>query len=154
MGRFNKTGHRSVPTLNTSSLPDLIFTLLFFFMIVTNMRDTRSKVEFTLPQATRLEKLERKALPTTLYVGRPAEGYRDRLGDRPLIQLNDVCVSIEELTDYLLYERASLAPEDLEHWSISLKIDQDTKMGTVIDIKEALRKANALNVNYVAHEKE
>ena len=43
MGKFNKTGKREMPALNTSSLPDLIFTLLFFFMIVTTMREVTLK---------------------------------------------------------------------------------------------------------------
>ena len=64
MGKFNKTGKREMPALNTSSLPDLIFTLLFFFMIVTTMREVTLKVEFKVPQATELEKLEKKSLVT------------------------------------------------------------------------------------------
>ena len=58
MGKFNKTGKRGMPELNTSSLPDLIFTMLFFFMIVTTMREVTLKVQFKVPQATELEKLE------------------------------------------------------------------------------------------------
>ena len=69
MGKFNKTGKREMPALNTSSLPDLIFTLLFFFMIVTTMREVTLKVQFTLPQGTELEKLEKKSLVTFIYVG-------------------------------------------------------------------------------------
>lgn len=71
MGKFNKTGKREMPALNTSSLPDLIFTLLFFFMIVTTMREVTLKVEFKVPQATELEKLEKKSLVTFIYVGKP-----------------------------------------------------------------------------------
>ena len=62
MGKFNKTGKRGMPELNTSSLPDLIFTMLFFFMIVTTMREVTLKVQFRVPQATELEKLEKKSL--------------------------------------------------------------------------------------------
>lgn len=69
MGKFNKTGKRGMPALNTSSLPDLIFTLLFFFMIVTTMREVTLKVEFKVPQGTELEKLEKKSLVTFIYVG-------------------------------------------------------------------------------------
>ena len=68
MGKFNKTGKREMPALNTSSLPDLIFTLLFFFMIVTTMREVTLKVQFTLPVGTELEKLEKKSLVTFIYV--------------------------------------------------------------------------------------
>ena len=77
MGKFNKTGKREMPALNTSSLPDLIFTLLFFFMIVTTMREVTLKVQFTLPQGTELEKLEKKSLVTFIYVGEPTSNRRD-----------------------------------------------------------------------------
>ena len=60
-----------MPELNTSSLPDLIFTMFFFFMIVTTMREVTMKVQFRSPQATELEKLEKKSLVTFIYVGQP-----------------------------------------------------------------------------------
>ena len=59
MGKFNKTGKREMPALNTSSLPDLIFTLLFFIVIVTTMREVTLKVQFTLPQGTELKNWRR-----------------------------------------------------------------------------------------------
>ena len=89
MGRFRKTEKRVMPTLNTSSLPDLIFSLLFFFMIVTTMREETLKLEFRLPQATELNKLERKSLVTHIYVGRPSAEYRDASDGESCIQLND-----------------------------------------------------------------
>ena len=67
MGKFNKGGKKGMPELNTSSLPDLIFTMLFFFMIVTTMREVTLKVQFKSPQATELEKLEKKSLVTFIY---------------------------------------------------------------------------------------
>lgn len=71
MGKFNKTGKRGMPELNTSSLPDLIFTMLFFFMIVTSMREVTLKVQFQVPQGTELEKLEKKSLVSFIYIGKP-----------------------------------------------------------------------------------
>ena len=82
MGKFNKTGKREMPALNTSSLPDLIFTLLFFFMIVTTMREVTLKVEFKIPQATELEKLEKKSLVTFVYVGKPMREFRQKMGSQ------------------------------------------------------------------------
>ena len=58
MGKFNKNGKREMPELNTSSLPDLIFSILFFFMIVTSMREVTLKVEFEVPAGTEIQKLE------------------------------------------------------------------------------------------------
>ena len=81
MGKFNKTGKREMPALNTSSLPDLIFTLLFFFMIVTTMREVTLKVlVYTSDKVLNYEKLEKKSLVTFIYVGEPTQEYRDKSG--------------------------------------------------------------------------
>ena len=89
MGKFNKTGKREMPALNTSSLPDLIFILLFFFMIVTTMREVTLKVQFTLPLCTELEKLEKKSRVTFIYVGEPTQEYRANMGSEGRSQWND-----------------------------------------------------------------
>lgn len=148
--RFGRTDKRTMPVLNTASLPDLIFTLLFFFMIVTNMREVPLKVEFKVPQATELERLEKKSLVTYIYVGRPTEDLRDELGDESRIQLNDAFADVSEIGGYIADERASLSEDDRPLMTVSLKIDENTPMGLVSDLKEALREAHALRINYVA----
>ena len=153
MGKFNKTGKRGMPTLNTSSLPDLIFTLLFFFMIVTTMREVSLKVEFKIPQGTELEKLEKKSLVTFIYVGKPTAEFRKKLGSESRIQLNDAYAEVDEIQAYVTNERSSMK-EDQPFMTVSLKIDQDTKMGIVTDIKQALRQAYALKINYSARARE
>lgn len=150
MGKFNKSGGREMPELNTSSLPDLIFTLLFFFMITTSMREVQLKVMFSPPQATELEKLEKKSLVTYIYVGRPTEQYRKMLGSESRIQLNDKFAEVSEIQDYIAQERASMREEDQGFMTVSLKVDKNTKMGIVTDIKQALREAQALKINYSA----
>jgi biopolymer transport protein ExbD len=150
MGKFNKTGKREMPALNTSSLPDLIFTLLFFFMIVTTMREVTLKVEFKVPTGTELEKLEKKSLVTFIYVGRPNEEFRKKMGSESRIQLNDQFAEVAEIQDFITQERLSMKEEDQPFMTVSLKIDQDTKMGIVTDIKQALRQAYALKINYSA----
>ena len=154
MGKFNKTGKREMPALNTSSLPDLIFTLLFFFMIVTTMREVTLKVQFTLPQGTELEKLEKKSLVTFIYVGKPTAEFRKKLGSESRIQLNDAYAEVDEIQAYVTNERSSMKEEDQPFMTVSLKIDQDTKMGIVTDIKQALRQAYALKINYSARARE
>ena len=154
MGTVNKTGKRGMPTLNTSSLPDLIFTLLFFFMIVTTMREVSLKVEFKIPQGTELEKLEKKSLVTFIYVGKPTAEFRKKLGSESRIQLNDAYAEVDEIQAYVTNERSSMKEEDQPFMTVSLKIDQDTKMGIVTDIKQALRQAYALKINYSARARE
>lgn len=150
MGKFNKTGKREMPALNTSSLPDLIFTLLFFFMIVTTMREVTLKVEFKVPTGTELEKLEKKSLVTFVYVGKPNEEFRKKMGSESRIQLNDQFAEVAEIQDFITQERLSMKEEDQPFMTVSLKIDQETKMGIVTDIKQALRQAYALKINYSA----
>jgi biopolymer transport protein ExbD len=150
MGKFNKTGKREMPALNTSSLPDLIFTLLFFFMIVTTMREVTLKVEFKVPTGTELEKLEKKSLVTFIYVGIPNEEFRKKMGPESRIQLNDQFAEVAEIQDFITQERLSMKEEDQPFMTVSLKIDQETKMGIVSDIKQALRQAYALKINYSA----
>lgn len=150
MGKFNKTGKRGMPPLNTSSLPDLIFVMLFFFMIVTTMREVTLKVEFKVPTGTELEKLEKKSLVTFIYVGKPSEEFRKKMGSESRIQLNDQFAEVAEIQDFITQERLSMKEEDQPFMTVSLKIDQDTKMGIVTDIKQALRQAYALKINYSA----
>ena len=150
MGKFNKTGKRGMPALNTSSLPDLIFTLLFFFMIVTTMREVTLKVEFKVPTGTELEKLEKKSLVTFVYVGKPTLDLRTKMGSESRIQLNDKFADVAEIQDYITQERTGMKEEDQPFMTVSLKIDKDTKMGIVTDIKQALRQAYALKINYSA----
>ena len=154
MGKFNKTGKREMPALNTSSLPDLIFTLLFFFMIVTTMREVTLKVQFTLPQGTELEKLEKKSLVTFIYVGEPTQEYRAKMGTESRIQLNDKFAEVSEVQDYIYQERENMKEEDQPFMTVSMKVDSETKMGIVQDVKQALRQAYALNINYSATQRQ
>lgn len=151
MGKFNKTGKRGMPTLNTSSLPDLIFTLLFFFMIVTTMREVSLKVKFQVPQGTELEKLEKKSLVTFIYIGPTVDR---KSGTASRVQINDSFASQEgDIREFVTQERASMNEEDKPLMRVSLKIDGDTKMGIVSDVKTELRQASALKITYSARKK-
>ena len=150
MGRFNKSGKRGMPELNTSSLPDLIFTMLFFFMMITSMREVTLKVQFKAPQATELEKLEKKSLVSFIYIGKPMPEFQKKMGSESRIQLNDKFAEADEVQDYIYQERENMSEADQPFMTVSLKIDKDTKMGIVTEVKQALRKAYALNINYSA----
>lgn len=39
MAKFKKDGKRETPAISTASLPDIVFMLLFFFMVSTTMRE-------------------------------------------------------------------------------------------------------------------
>ena len=119
MGKFNKSGGKEMPELNTSSLPDLIFTLLFFFMITTTMRETELKVMFQVPQATELTKLEKKSLVTYLYIGKPSSTYAAKMGTESRIQMNDKFIEVSEVRDYVSQERSNMKEEDQAYMQVS-----------------------------------
>ena len=140
MGKFSKAGGREMPELNTSSLPDLVFAFLFFIMMVTSMREVTLKVEFHAPQATELQKLEKKSLVTFIYVGKPTRDLRAKMGSETRIQLNDAFAQ----------EKSSMKEEDQPFMTVSIKADKETKMGLITDVKQALREAYALKISYSA----
>ena len=78
MAKIRRNEKREMPALNTSSLPDIIFMLLFFFMSVTSMKEVSYKVQFKTPQASELTKLENKSLVRYIYVGTPTAEFRTR----------------------------------------------------------------------------
>ena len=154
MGKFNKCGKKGKPELNTSSLPDLIFSMLFFFMMITTMREVTLKVQFRAPQGTELEKLEKKSLVTFIYIGQPTAQFQKQMGSETRIQLNDKFEDVSAVQDYIYQERENMKEEDQPFMSVSLKVDKETKMGIVTDVKQALRQAYALNINYSATQRQ
>ncbi len=143
-----KKGSREMPEMNTSSLPDLIFTILFFFMIVTTMREVTLKVKFVVPAGTELEKLEKKSAVSFIYVGPPTDQLRAQFGSSTRIQLNDRYAEPSEVMDFIYQERQSMSDQTAQ--VVSIKADQRTQMGYITDIKEVLRRSWALKVNYSA----
>ena len=137
-----------MPEMNTSSLPDLIFTILFFFMMVTTMREVTLKVKTDIPAGTELEKLEKKSCVSFIYVGPPTDQLRAQMGSSTRIQLNDRYAEPKEVMDFVAAERQGMVNEGDQ--VISIKADRGTQMGYITDIKEVLRKSWALRINYSA----
>ena len=153
MSKFRKKGGKEVPPISTASLPDIVFMLLFFFMVSTTMREVTLKVHIKLPQATELSKLEKKSLVSYIYVGEPLRQYQKVFGKASRIQLNDQFANIEDIQNYAIAEREARAEEERPFMITSLKVDENTKMGIVNDIKQELRKAAALHINYSSRKK-
>ena len=150
MMNFRKKSHE-VPGLNTSSLPDLIFSVLFFFMIVTHMRQVTLKVECRMPEGKHLTRLTKKSAVSHIYIGKPTKDQQSKEGTQ--IQLNDKFATAPEVMDYMSAEKKRMSPEDQKLMTVSIKADKDTKMGVITDVKQALRQAKALKISYSAVEK-
>lgn len=154
MGKFRQEGKKTIPQISTASLPDIIFMLIFFFMVSTTIRETNIKVNNMVPGATEVKKLERKDLVSYIYIGKPKRQFQNLFGTEPRIQLNDAFADVEDIRDYIATERQQLDEAERPKMTVSLKVDEDTKMGVVTDVKLALRRASALKINYSAREVE
>ena len=151
---MKKKGKKEVPAISTASLPDVIFMLLFFFMVSTTMRDQELLVRYRLPEATEVQKLEKKNLVSYINIGEPVPHMQAKYGTAPRIQLNDSFKSARDIGDFIGAERDQLNEADRAQMTISIKADQFTKMGIITDVKQELRRANALKITYAAIEGE
>lgn len=145
MSKF-KQSSKATPAISTASLPDIVFMLLFFFMVTTVMRETELLVEQKLPRATQLSKIERKSLVSYIYIGPPRNAAV--YGTEPKIQVNDVFTTTEEIIQFVNTEKDKLSEAERDQITMSMKVDVDAKMGIVVDVQQQLREANARKVLY------
>jgi len=147
MAKFKKKTSTS-QEIPTAALPDIIFMLLFFFMVTTVLRESSIMVEQNIPKATQLRKLEQKKLVSYLYVGKPNDARK--FGVEPKIQANDAFLELDGIIQFIEEEKSKLAENEQDQFSISLKVDDETKMGIIVDITEKMRDANARKLMYAA----
>ncbi len=148
MAKFARKGKGGTPAISTASLPDIVFMLLFFFMVTTVMREVSLKVKISPPEATEIKKLEKKSLVSYIYVGPPIKALVDVYGTEPRIQLNDTYATVKDLPEYIIAEREARDEKEVPFMTTSLKVDQAANMGIISDIKQELREMNALKINY------
>lgn len=154
MAKFERKGKNELQAISTASLPDIVFMLLFFFMVSTTMRETTLMVRSQLPEATEVNKLEKKSLVSYIYIGPPIRQFQSLFGTEPRIQLNDSFKSLDDIRDFIASEREAMKEEEKPLLTTSLKIDKETRMGIVTDVKQELRKASALKIVYAARKAE
>jgi len=147
MSKFKKKKDGGLPAINTASLPDIVFMLLFFFMVATVMRENTLKIKNVLPLADQIEKLDKKNPISYIYAGKPNK-QNLQYGTEARIQLNDKFADVGDIIAFVNAERAALREEQIAYLTIALKVDEEANMGIVGDIKQELRKANALKINY------
>ncbi|MDD3688256.1 MAG: biopolymer transporter ExbD [Bacteroidales bacterium] len=132
--KFEKRRAKTKQEIPTTSMPDVVFMLLMFFMTITTMRETDVLVSFKLPEAKAIEKIENKRLVSYIWVGKDKR-----------IQVNDSIVKLDDIQNIMYAKRQSL-PEII----VSLRADQSVDMGLITDIQQSLRKAYCLRINYSA----
>jgi len=144
MSKFKKKTNvkQEIPT---SSMPDVVFMLLFFFMVTTELRKTSIDVMQRIPEATQLKKLQRKTLIADLYIGEPKK--KDQ-GTDAKIQVNDVFITVKDVIIWASRSRDNLPENERDQFTVSLKVDSETKRGIIADVETELRKANARKILY------
>ncbi len=131
----------------TAALPDIIFMLLFFFMVTTVLRETEIIVKQDIPRAEQLVKLERKDLIAHLYVGSPKS---EIFGSESLIQARDAFIGLNSIGQWVSEEKSKLSESEQDQLTVSMKVDKETHMGLIVDLQTELREANARKVMYAA----
>lgn len=118
-----------------SSLPDIVFLLLIFFMVSSVFKEF-SGLPITLPTARKIEKLQGKRDIAYMWISKDGA-----------ISIDDRIVNLHDVSKLMYQKRIDpMHPLKL----VSMKIDKGTEMGVVTDVQEELREADALNVNYSA----
>lgn len=146
MSRFKKEGARELPAISTGSMPDIIFIILFFFMVTTQLREVTLKVKIKAPEATEVQKLEKKSLVCFIYIGPPVQSKI--YGTESRIQLNDSFRTVNDIAEFIYAEREQRDEADRQLLTTSLKVDSEVKMGIVTDVKQELRQVGAFKINY------
>lgn len=150
MAKFARKGKGDMPGINTSSLPDVIFMLLFFFMVTTQLRDTEPLVMVKLPEASEIAKLERKDLASYINIGSPVLNKQSEFGTDARIQLNDSFKSVDDIRDFVAAEREVRSEADRSFMTVVIKADENVRMGIITDVKQELRRCSALKIMYSA----
>jgi biopolymer transport protein ExbD len=150
MATIRKKEKKEVAGYSSSSMSDIIFMLLFFFMITTTMRENEMLVQVKLPNATEIQKLEKKSLASYIYVGSPTQAYQRIMGTSPRVQLNDSFKQPWEIGEFIASERDKLSEADRAGMTVVLKADQNIHMGLITDVKQELRKAEATKLVYAS----
>jgi biopolymer transport protein ExbD len=150
MAKFSRKGSKATPELSTASLSDIVFMILLFFMVSTSMRKTDKMVTIKMPESTEVAKLERKDLAAYIYVGSPMPNLQSKYGTESRIQLNDSFRTVDDIRDFIAAERETLSEVDRQFMTVSIKADENVRMGIITDIKQELRRTSALKIMYAA----
>ena len=148
MSKFKKKKGGDLPAISTASLPDIVFMLLFFFMVATVMRESNVMVKQDIPAGDQVEKLQ-KDRSMFIYAGQPNPSLGLGKGDK--IQINDKFVNLNEIKPAVYAAIEGLQPDLQDKLMVAFKVDEETKMGLIADVKMKLREAQALRIMYITN---
>jgi|AACY02.5.fsa_nt_gi Biopolymer transport protein ExbD/TolR. len=149
MGKFRKKASVS-QSIPTASLPDIIFILLFFFMVATKMRKADPKVIVNQASASQIQAIPETMESIDLFIGKPKDVKK--YGSAPLIQAGENFIPLDGLYTYIADARMKLPASKRRPAKIiiNIKMDENLPIGILIDVKQKLRKMGIRNLNYTA----
>lgn len=144
-----KTKHSNrEATISTAALPDIIFMLLFFFMVTTVLRKSDENLKYKIPTAEQLKQIEQKSLITQISIGIPKE--TDTYGSKPRIEAEGQLITVKDIVPFIMKEKDELPTYSRDQIIILLKADEEVPMGIISDVKQELKKANARRIVFAA----
>jgi biopolymer transport protein ExbD len=146
MAKFVKKKNLT-PAISTASLPDIVFMLLFFFMVTTRMREDKPLVKTQMPRATQMQEIQKQTPILNLYIGKPK---LRQYGTEPLIFGEGRLIEARQIPQVVNEFRSQLPENQRNKLLVNLKIDAEVGMGIINDVKSRLREAEALRINYQA----
>ena len=149
MAKFKKETNKEIPSMASTSLSDIVFMLLFFFMVTTSMRKATSMVQQRFPYATEVKVMENKSLISYINIGVPLPAQQRLYGTATRVQLNDKFAEVDEIQEFIASEREARSEADQRLMTTGLKIDEEVRMGLVTDVKQTLRRCGALKIAYM-----
>lgn len=150
MARFTGKKAKETPGLNMGSMSDIVFMLLFFFMVITTMRESSLFIQISVPHGSEVSKLEKKSLVSYINVGTPMPQWESKYGKEPVIQLNDQIADVTDIPQFVELERADRQEADRPNITTAIKADKNVRMGMISDIKQQLRESGAFKIFYNA----
>ena len=142
MAHFKKKQAGTKQEVPTSAMPDVVFMLLFFFMVTTVLREVTLKVKLDLTKANNIEKIEEKRLVSYIYMG-PERLPNNQLGEDK-VQIDDSIVDDIGAIRNLMYEKLIKEPRLI----VSLRVDENSEFGLLTDVQKELQQAGTFRINY------
>lgn len=141
-GHFKKKQAGSKQEIPTSAMPDVVFMLLFFFMVTTVLREVTLKVKLDLTKASNIEKIEEKRLVSYIYMG-PERLPGNQVGEDK-VQIDDAIVEDIGAIRNIMYEKLLEEPRLI----VSLRVDEDSEFSLLSDVTKELQQAGTFRINY------
>lgn len=131
--------------ISTAALPDIVFLLLFFFMVSATIRPPEELLKTKLPQAESINKIDRQELICEINIGTPKSR---EMGTEPRITVENRFINMEEVSSWLITQRETLPEALKDQMIVLLRADESVQMGMISDVQEELKKVNARKILY------